>query len=77
MGKGEIARNDLFLHFPQCFLHFWRTSLQFLANLKFSSASSFSMEESKICCFGRVKCLHLMSEALFFDSKQDNKMLGF
>ena len=22
LGKGQIARNKQFLHFPQCFLHF-------------------------------------------------------
>ena len=25
MGKGEIARDEHFSHFPQCFLAFWRT----------------------------------------------------
>ena len=29
-GKGEIARNEQFLLFPQCFLHFWRTSVIFI-----------------------------------------------
>ena len=33
-GKGEIARNEQFLLFPQCFL----------------PANAFSLEESKICC---------------------------
>ena len=32
VGKGEIARNDQFPLFPQCFLPFWRT-LPFLSNL--------------------------------------------
>ena len=25
VGKGEIAQNEQFLLFPQCFLPFWRT----------------------------------------------------
>ena len=29
VGKGEIARNEQFLLFPQCFLPFWRTLCHF------------------------------------------------
>ena len=29
MGKGEIARNEQFLLFPQCFLPIWKTFLYF------------------------------------------------
>ena len=29
VGKGEIARNEQFLLFPQCFLAFWRTFCHF------------------------------------------------
>ena len=29
VGKGEIARNEQFLLFPQCFLAFWRTCCRF------------------------------------------------
>ena len=29
MGKGEIARTEQFLLFPQCFLPFWRTFCHF------------------------------------------------
>ena len=29
VGKGENARNEQFLLFPQCFLSFWRTPLHF------------------------------------------------
>ena len=50
VGKGEIARNEQFLHFPPCFLPVWRAFCHFLSNLKLSSANSFSLEESKICC---------------------------
>ena len=52
VGKGEIARNEQFLLFPQCFLFVLRT-LPFSANLKLSSANSFSLEESRICCLGK------------------------
>ena len=29
VGKGEIARNEQFLLFPQCFLPIWRTFCHF------------------------------------------------
>ena len=29
VGKGEIARNEQFLLFPQCFLPLWRTLCHF------------------------------------------------
>ena len=29
LGKGEIARNEQFLLFPQCFLPIWRTFCHF------------------------------------------------
>ena len=29
VGKREIAHNEQFLHFPQCFLRFWRTFRHF------------------------------------------------
>ena len=48
VGKGEIARNEQFLLFPQCFLPVWIALCHFLSNLKLSSANSFSLEESKI-----------------------------
>ena len=34
VGKGEIARNEQFLLFPQCFLPFWRTFRHFHQTLK-------------------------------------------
>ena len=53
VGKGEIVHNEQFLHFPQCFLLVWITFLPFLSYTKVSSANSFSVEESKICCLGK------------------------
>ena len=32
--KGEIAHNDQFLLFPQCFLPVWKKNLLYLLNLK-------------------------------------------
>ena len=50
VGKGEIARNEQFLLFPQCFLsHFG----EFSSNVKLSSANSFSFEGLKICHLGK------------------------
>ena len=48
-GKGEIARNEQFLLFPQCFLPVLETFLPFLSYLKLSSANSYSLEEAKMC----------------------------
>ena len=50
--KGEIARNEQFLLFPQCFLPLLENFLLFSSNLKLLSANSFSLEESKICHLG-------------------------
>ena len=48
VGKGEIAGNERFLLFPQCFSTRLDNLLPFSSNLKLSSAISFSLEESKI-----------------------------
>ena len=46
VGKGETARNEQFLLFPQCFLTIWRTFCHFhLAN---------EIVVCKIFQFGRV-----------------------
>ena len=54
-GKGEIAHKEQFLLFSQCFLLIWITFCQFLSNLKLSSAHTFCLKRSKICCLERVK----------------------
>ena len=41
MGKGEIASDEQFFLFPNCFLCIWRT-LSFSSNLELSSANCFS-----------------------------------
>ena len=60
VGKGEIAHNEQFLLYPQCFLPIWRTFCHCdqicklsSANSFFSSANSFSLEVSKICRLGK------------------------
>ena len=52
VGIGEIAHNEQFLLFLQCFLPFWNF-LPFLLNLKLLSAYSFSLEKPKICRLGK------------------------
>ena len=53
-GKGEIARNEQFLLFPQCFLSIGRTFFHFLSNLKLSFANSLIIKkESNICRLGK------------------------
>ena len=54
VAKGEIARNEQFLLFPQCFSTRLDHFLPLLSNMKLSSANSFGLEESKICRFGKV-----------------------
>ena len=56
LGKGEIAHNEQFLLFPQCFLQVFEIFLLFSQNLKFSSANFFIEGESKICHLGKDKC---------------------
>ena len=49
VGKGEVARNEQFLLFPQCVFTLLENFLPLSLNVKLSSANSFSLEESKIC----------------------------
>ena len=49
MRKGEIACNEQFFLFSQCFIPFWRIFCHFHQKLELWSANSFSLEESKIC----------------------------
>ena len=49
-SKGEIAHNEQFLLFSTVFSTRLDNFLPFSSNLKLSSANSFSLEESKICC---------------------------
>ena len=52
VGKGEIARYEQFLLYPQCFLPVKRTYYFFHSNLKLSSADYFILDLSKILSFG-------------------------
>ena len=45
VGKGEIARNEQFLLFPQCFLPVWITFCHF---------RQFEIDICKLFQFGRV-----------------------
>ena len=52
VGNGEIAHNEQFLLYPVFSTHL-ETFLPFSSNSKLSSANSFSLEASKICCLGK------------------------
>ena len=52
LGKGEIAHEEQFLLFPTVFFYPFGELSAISSNLKFSTATSFSLEESKICCLG-------------------------
>ena len=55
VGKGEIAHNKQFLLFPTSYLPFLRTLGNYHQIWKYviSSVKSFSLEESKLCFFGK------------------------
>ena len=53
VGKGEIAGNEHFLLFPQCFSICLENFQSFSLNLELSSAHSFTLEESKVCRLGK------------------------
>ena len=50
VGKGEIAHNEQFLLYPQCFLIYLENFRLFSLNLRLSSADCFNLDQSKICC---------------------------
>ena len=49
--KGENARNQYFLLFPQCFPPYQRKKCTIRATMKLSSAYSFNLDEAKILSF--------------------------
>ena len=53
-GKGEIALTSNFSFSQSVFFTFWKYSLPSSSNSKLLSANSFNLEESKICCLGKV-----------------------
>ena len=53
VGKGEIDRNEQFLLFPTVVSTHLENFLPLSSNLKLSSANSFILGESKICCLGK------------------------
>ena len=53
VGKGEIARNEQFLLFPQCFFTHSENCLPFSSNMKLLSADSLSLKDSRICRCGK------------------------
>ena len=53
VGKGDIARNEQFLLFPQCFQPFLQNCPPFSSDLELLSVNSFNMEVSKFCRFGK------------------------
>ena len=54
VGKGEIARNEQFLLFPQCFLPIWMDFPPFSSNFNLLSAFSF-WKSLKFVVWERVK----------------------
>ena len=52
VGKGEIARNEQFLLFSQCFLPVWRTFCH-SHQIENCRLSTLSLEECKMCRLGK------------------------
>ena len=52
VGKGEIALNEQFLLFPQCFLPYVALIFSFEMHFKMSSAICFNLDQSKILSSG-------------------------
>ena len=55
MGKGEIARDEQFLLFPQCFLPVWRASFQFNQTLNCRLQTLTVWKGLKFIVWERVK----------------------
>ena len=64
VGKGEIARNEQFLFFPQGFLSFLEKFPPLSSDIKLWSANSFNLEESKICWLEKG-CINLSQTSNF------------
>ena len=58
MGKEEIARNEQFLLFPQCFLLNQKILSPFVSNFDIISSSAAELEEPKISMCGKGLICH-------------------
>ena len=64
VGKGEIARNEQFLLFPQCFISFWRTFCQCKQVLNCRLQSLSLWKSLKFVVWERVKLLSVTDPLL-------------
>ena len=63
VGKGEIARYEQFLLFPQCFLLFWRTFHHFRQILNCCLQTLLVWKRLKFVFWERVKKFHFIAMA--------------
>ena len=62
LGKEEIAHNEQFLLFPECFLRNQITVSPFVHIFDIISLFAAELEEPKICMFGKgLKIEHILS----------------
>ena len=73
-GKGEIAHNEQFLLFPQCFLPISEIFLPLSSHLKLSSANPLNLEGSKICRLGKL--LTVYHTMMNFDVPEEKSFLA-
>ena len=71
LGKGEIARNEQFLLFPQCFLPIWRTYCHFFFKFEIVDCKLFQFGSLKFVAWERVKT----SSAICFNLDQSKTLL--
>ena len=76
VGKGEIARNEQFLLFPQCFLSIWRTFCHFhqIWNCRLQTLSVWN--SLKFVVWERVKSPLLLLRTKSITKKEINKCMA-
>ena len=67
MGKEEIARNEQFLLFPQCFLPFWTTSCYFHQILNFRLQTLSDWKNLNVVVWKRVTGLVFLITNLIYE----------
>ena len=70
VGKGEIARNEQFLLFPQCFLLNQIMVPQFVHIFNIISLFAAELEEPKICKSGKGLTLFFLTVSLLMMTKR-------
>ena len=76
VGKGEIARNEQFLLFPQCFILNQIIVSPFVHNFDVISLFSAEFEESEIGISGKGLTLHYTQLLMLLGKKPFENIVG-